>query len=141
MSARQRTPASGAPDVTATTIASDGRIDDSGGTEQTAALEEAVAKRIAAQAAALRAKLDAVALRRRVWWAAAAVLAFVGVIIALLAPHLRASLALFAGAALLLWVRAAYFPLPGVRTTPFSGVTSLARLLSGGPPPVHRRRD
>ena len=133
MSARQRLPAVG--EVAAAGAASASTA------EPTAGLEEALARRVAAQAAALRAKLDAMALRRRVWWAAAVALALVGAVIALLAPHLRASLALFAGAGLLLWLRAAYFPLPGVRTTPFSGVTALARLLSGGPPPVRQRRD
>ena len=84
--------------------------------------------------------LEAARLRRRLWWTIAAVVSLAASLIALLFPHLRQSLLLFAGAGLLLWVRNRFLPVPGLRTTPFSGLASLGGLL-GGRGGAKRRRD
>ena len=102
-----------------------------------------VAELLATRDRIITARLHAQRLRRRAWWAALAAVALVAAAAAFFVPRLRLTLALWAGAAALLYLRAAYLPMPqGLRGagTPFGGLTSLARLLTGGPAPAPRAR-
>ena len=109
-----------------------------GGGGAAAADPQAALRRSAREAVGLR-LLEKARLRERAWWMASAAVSVVAALIALLFPHMRQPLALFAGAALLLWLRTRFFPVQGLRTTPFSGVASLGGLLSGAGARKQRR--
>ena len=92
-----------------------------------------VAKLIATRDAAVLKRLEALRARRRAWQATLVVLAVAVLLVAVFFPHLRLTLALFAAAGALLWVRATLCPMP-LRGggAPFGGLTNLGRLLAAG---------
>ena len=100
-----------------------------------------VAKLLATRDAAVLKRLEALRARRRAWQATFVALAVVVLLVAVFFPHLRPTLALFAAAGALLWVRATLCPMP-LRGggAPFGGLTNLGRLLAAGAAGAGRKR-